>query len=141
MAITAAITNSFKQELLAMTPHTAADTYMIALYTSAATLNKDTTAYSATNECGNSGTYAAGGSALTGFTVALFTDTAVLDFTNNPAWTGATIAAVGALIYNSSRTNKAVAVLDFGGTITSTNGTFTVTLPTAGAATGLIRIA
>src|SRR3989304_8568285 len=141
MALPAAICNPFKTELLAMTPHTAADDYKIALYTSSATLNKDTTAYSATNECGNSGTYAAGGSSLTGFVVALYTDTAVLDFTNNPAWTSATISAVGALIYNATRANKAVAVLDFGGTITSTNGTFTVTLPTPAAATGIIRIA
>jgi hypothetical protein len=140
MAITAAFCNSFKQELLAMTPHTAADTYKIALFTSAATLSKSTTAYAATNEVGNSGTYAAGGGTLVGFSVTLDTDTAILDWTTDPAWTSATITARGALIYNSSQTNKACAVLDFGSDITSTNGTFTVTLPAAAAATGCIRL-
>ncbi len=141
MAITAAICNSFKTELLAMTPHTAGDTYKIALFTSAATLSKATTAYAATNEVGNSGDYAAGGQTLVGFTVTLDTDTAILDWTTDPLWTGATITARGALIYNSSRSNKAVAVLDFGGDITSTAGNFLVTLPAAAAATAVIRIA
>lgn len=141
MAIVAAPCNSFKQELLAMTPHAAGDVYKIALYTSAAALSKATTAYSATNEVGNSGTYAAGGQVLSGFSVTLDTDTAILDWTTDPLWTGATITARGALIYNSSKSNKAVAVLDFGGDITSTNGNFLVTLPTPAAATGLVRIA
>jgi hypothetical protein len=140
MAITASVCNSFKQELLAMTPHTAADTYKLALYTSAATLSKATTAYSATNEVGNSGSYAAGGLTLVGFTVTLDTDTAILDWTTDPVATTATITARGALIYNSSRSNKAVAVLDFGADITSTAGNFTVALPVPAAATGLVRI-
>jgi len=141
MAITAAVCNSFKQELLAMTPHTAADVFKIALYTSTATLSKATTAYSATNEVGNSGSYAAGGITLVGFTVTLDTDTAILDWTTDPTATTATITARGALIYNSSRSNKAVAVLDFGSDITSTLGTFTITFPAATAAAGLVRIA
>jgi hypothetical protein len=141
MAITAAVTNSFKQELLSMTPHTAADTYKIALYTSTATLSKATTAYSATNEVGNSGSYAAGGITLAGFSVTLDTDTAILDWTTDPTATTATITARGALIYNSSRSNKSVAVLDFGSDITSTNGTFTVALPAPTAAAGTVRIA
>jgi len=141
VAITAAVCNSFKQELLAMTPHTAADVYKIALYTSAATLSKSTTVYSATNEVGNSGSYAAGGITLVGFTVTLDTDTAILDWTTDPTATTATITARGALIYNSSRSNKAVAVLDFGADITSTAGTFTITFPAATAAAGLVRIA
>ena len=140
MAITQALCNSFKQELLAMTPHTAGDVYKIALYAVAASLDKATTAYSATNEVGNSGTYAAGGQTLVGFGVTLDADTAILDWGTDPAWTGATIAARGALIYNSSRSNKAVAVLDFGATISSTAGTFTVTFPAVAAATGLIRL-
>jgi len=140
MAITQALCNSFKQELLAMTPHTAADVYKIALYAAAATLNKSTTAYAAPNEVGESGTYVAGGQALSGFSVTLDGDVAILDWTVNPQWTAATITARGALIYNSSRSNKAVAVLDFGGDITSTAGTFDVTLPAPAAATGLIRI-
>ena len=141
MAITAAVTNSFKNELLGMATHVNTDVFKIALYTSTATLSKATTAYSATNEVGNSGTYAAGGQTLVGFTAALDTDTAMLDWTTDPLWTGATITARGALIYNSSKSNKAVAVLDFGGDITSTNGNFLVTLPVAAAATALVRIA
>src|SRR5678815_858669 len=119
MAITAAICNSYKTEAL-QGIHLAADVYKIALYTSAATLNKSTTVYSATNEVGNSGTYAAGGATLASRVDQIFTDTAVIDWAN-VSFTGATITARGALIYNSSRSNKAVAVLDFGADITSTN--------------------
>lgn len=140
MAITAAICNSFKQELAAMTPHTAADVYKIALFTSTATLSKATTAYAATNEVVGTG-YTAGGVTLAGFAATLDTDTAILDFTTDPTWPTSTITARGALIYNSSRSNKAVAVLDFGADIASTAGTFTVQLPAATAAAGLIRLA
>lgn len=139
MAITQALCNSFKQQVLAMTPHTAADVYKIALFTSAATLSKATTVYAATNEVAASGSYAAGGITLTGFSVTLDTDTAILDFTTDPVATTATITARGALIYNSSRANAAVAVIDFGADITSTNGTFTIPFPLPAAATGLIR--
>jgi hypothetical protein len=140
MAITAAICNSFKQELLSMTPHTAADVYKIALFTSAATLSKATTAYAVTNEVSGTG-YTAGGQTLVGFAVTLDTDTAILDWTTDPVWATATFTARGALIYNSSRSNKAVAVLDFGADITATAAAFTITLPAAVAATGLVRIA
>lgn len=139
MPLTAAICNSFKQELLAMTPHTAADVFKIALFTSAATLNKSTTAYAATNEASGAG-YTAGGLTLAGFLVTLDGDVAVLDWTTDPVWATATITARGALIYNSSRANRAVAVVDFGADITSTNSEFRVTLPAPAAATGLIRI-
>lgn len=138
--ISAAICNSFLQELLAMTPHTAADTYKIALFTSAATLSKSTTAYAATNEVANGNGYTTGGATLSGFSVTLDTDTAILDWTTDPSWAAASFTARGALIYNSSRSNKAVAVLDFGADITATSATFTVTLPAPAAATGLIRI-
>jgi hypothetical protein len=138
MAIVAALCNSFKQECLAMTPHTAADTYKIALYTSTATLSKSTTAYSATNEASGAG-YTAGGATLVGFSATLDTDTAILDWTTDPTWPGATLTARGALVYNASRSNKAVAVMDFGGDITSTNGTFLVQFPLPTAATGIIR--
>jgi hypothetical protein len=142
MAITAAVCNSFKKELLdGSGTHLAADTYKIALYTSSATLSKSTTAYSATNEVGNSGDYVAGGQALSGFAVVLDGDVAIMDWTADPLWTGATITARGALIYNSSKSNKALAVLDFGGDITSTAGNFLVTLPAAAASTAIIRIA
>ena len=138
MTTTAAICNSFKQELLAMTPHTAADVYKIALYTDAgATLNKSTTAYTATGEITGTG-YTAGGMNLAGFSVTLDTDTAILDWTTDPAWATSTITADTALIYNSSRTNKAVAVLKFT-SATSTAAAFTVALPAATAAAGTVR--
>lgn len=141
MSATAAICNSFKQELLAMTPHTAADVYKIALYTAAAaTLSKSTTAYSATGELANGNGYTTGGATLSGFSVTLDTDTAILDWTTDPSWPTSTITADCALIYNSSRSNKAVAVLTFT-SATSTAATFTVQLPAAAAATGAIRFA
>ena len=139
MAITAAVPNSAKLEFL-QGVHLPADVYMLALYGPAATLNKATTAYSVTDEVGNSGTYAAGGIVLVGYTAALDGDAAILDWTTDPEWTGATIAAAGALIYNATRANKAVAVLAFGGTITSTAGTFKVTLPVPAAATAVVRV-
>lgn len=138
MAITAAVCDSYTQELLSGT-HSSADTYKIALYTSAATLSAATTAYSATNEVSGTG-YTAGGATLSGFATSLDTGVAILDFTTDPTWTSATITARGALIYNSSKTNKAVCVLDFGSDITSTAGTFTVQFPAATAAAGLVRI-
>lgn len=143
MAITAAVCNSFKLELLptAAGVHLSGDVYKIALYTSAATLSKATTAYSATNEVANGNGYTTGGATLAGLTTALDTDTAYLDWSTDPTWPAATITARGALIYNSSKSNKAVAVLDFGGDITSTAGLFTVTLPPAAAATAAVRIA
>jgi hypothetical protein len=138
MAITQALCNSYKKEALEGV-HLAADTYKIALYTSTATLSKTTTVYSATNEVSGTG-YVAGGAALVGFAAALDGDVAILDFTTNPVWAAATITARGALVYNSTRSNKAVCVLDFVSDIISTNGAFTVTFPAAAAATALIRI-
>lgn len=138
MPITAAICNSYKQEIM-QGVHEAADTYKIALFTSAATLSKATTAYAATNEVSGTG-YTAGGATLAGFAVTIDTDTAILDFTD-ATWASSTITARGALIYNSTQSNKAVAVLDFGSDITSTAATFTVTFPAASAAAGLIRVA
>lgn len=140
MAITAALCNSFKTDLLAMTPHAAADVYKIALFTSTATLSAATTAYAATNEVSGTG-YTAGGATLAGIAASLDTNTAVLDWTTDPTWPSATFTARGALIYNSSKSNKAVAVLDFGSDITATAGTFTVQFPAATAAAGLVRIA
>ena len=139
MAITSAFCTSAKGEFLQGT-HTSADTYKIALYTSAATLDSTTTAYAATNEVSGTG-YSAGGTSLTGFTVTTSGTTAILDFTTDPSWANATITARGALIYNSTKSNKAVAVLDFGSDKTSTSGTFTVVFPTPDASNGLLRIA
>lgn len=137
MAITTTLCNSYKQEVLEGV-HSSSDTYKLALYTDAATLSAATTAYSATNEVEGTG-YTAGGVELTGFTSGLSGSTAYVTFTD-PAISTATITARGCLVYNSSKSNKAVAAFDFGGNITSTNGTFTVDLPAAGAS-ALIRIA
>lgn len=137
MAITTTMTNSYKQDVLSGT-QTSADTYKIALYTSLATLDASTTAYSSTNEVVGTN-YTAGGATLSGFTTGLSGSTAYLTFTN-PSWATSTITARGCLIYNSSKSNKSVAAYDFGGDVTSTAGTFTVNFPAAGAS-GLIRIA
>lgn len=137
MAITTAVCNSFKQEIL-QGIHEAADTYKIALYTSAASLGAGTTVYSATNEVAGTG-YSAGGANLSGFTTGLSGSTAWIDF-SDPSWASASITARGCLIYNSTQGNKAVAVYDFGADITSTNGTFTVVFPTADASNALIRL-
>ena len=138
MAITAAICTSFKQEILGG-EHEAADTYKIALYTSAASLDASTSAYSATNEVSGTG-YSAGGATLSGYTRSASGTTAWIVFTSDPSWASSTITARGALIYNSTNSNKAVAVLDFGSDKVSTNGTFTVILPTADASNALIRL-
>ena len=138
MAITQAITTSFKAEIL-QGIHDSADTYKIALYTSAATLGATTTAYSATNETSGTG-YTAGGTTLAGFTVNTSGTTAFIDFSTDPTWTNATITARGALIYNSSKSNKAVMVLDFGADKSNSAGTFTVRMPTPDAVSALIRL-
>jgi hypothetical protein len=137
MAITTAICNSYKQEILEGV-HSSTDTYKIALYTSSATLSASTTAYSSTNEVSGTG-YDAGGKTLTGYVSGLATGTAYITF-DDPSWTSSTITARGCLIYNSSKSNKAVACFDFGSDVISVSGTFTIDLPAAGAS-ALIRIA
>jgi hypothetical protein len=137
MAITTAICNSYKQEILEGV-HASADTYKIALYTSSATLSASTTAYSSTNEVSGTG-YDAGGKTLTGYVSGLSSGTAYITF-DDPSWTNSTITARGCLIYNSSKSNKAVACFDFGSDVISVSGTFTIDLPAAGAS-ALIRIA
>jgi len=137
MAITSAICNSYKQEILEGV-QASTDTYKIALYTDAATLSASTTAYSATNEANGTG-YTAGGEELAGFTTGLSGSTAFLTF-SDPSWADSTITARGCMIYNSSKSNKAVAVFDFGQNVSSVNGTFTVDFPGSGASS-LIRIA
>jgi FAD/FMN-containing dehydrogenase len=137
MAITTAICNSYKQEILEGV-HTSTDVYKLALFTSTATLGAGTTVYAITNEVSGTG-YTAGGATLAGFTSGLSGSTGYLTFTD-PSWASSTITARGCLIYNSSKSNKAVAAFDFGADVVSTNGTFTVDLPVAGAS-ALIRIA
>lgn len=137
--IAQALCNSYKAEIL-QGIHQAGDSYRIALYTAAASLSKDTTEYTAAGEASGAG-YTAGGLELAGFTVGLDGDTAYLDWTTDPRWPVATVTARGALIYNATRGNKAVAVLDFGGDIASSNAPFLITLPLPAAGTALVRIA
>ena len=149
MAISQAMATSFKVDILngvhafgttVTRGSTAADTFKIALYTSSATLDSTTTAYSVTNEVSGTG-YSAGGNTLSVSQVPTSTSTtAWLDFSDT-TWSSATITANGALIYNSSQSNKAVAVLAFGGDKTSTNGDFTIVFPTADSSNAIIRIA
>jgi hypothetical protein len=133
--------SSFKQQLFLGEHDLDTDTIKMALYISAATLDASTTVYSTSNEVSSSGTnYTAGGNTLTGATVSLSGTTAFVDFADT-SWTTATFTARGALIYNSSKSNKAIAVLDFGSDKTATSGTFTVQMPANTSTDALIRIA
>jgi len=137
MAITQAMCTSFKADVLNKEQDLEADTLKIALYTSSATLDATTTAYSATNEVSGTG-YTAGGVTLTSTTVATTGTTAYFDAAD-PEWTSASFTARGALIYNSTNADKAIAVLDFGGDFTVSSGTFRIVFPAAGAS-AIIRI-
>ena len=144
MAITQAVCTSFKQELLVGTHNftaTTGDTFKIALYSSSATLSASTTAYSATNEVSNSGTYTAGGGSLTSVTPTTDGTTAVCDFANT-SWTSASFTARGCLIFNDSASgDPACFTIAFGGDKTVTSGTFTIEFPAAAASTAIIAIA
>lgn len=140
MAISQAICDSFKKEMLDGIHNfaTAGDTFKIALYTTSANLGSTTTAYTATGEASGTG-YTAGGSSLTGQVTAQSTSTSYVDFADI-SWAASTITARGALIYNSSKANRAVIVLDFGSDKSSSASTFTVIFPTADATNAIIRI-
>ena len=146
MAITSAICNSFKTEILTAVHNFTAstgNTFNLALYTSSATLSKSTTAYSATNEITNtSGTaYTAKGNALTSVTPVLSSDTAVCDFAAT-SWTSASFTANGCLIFNDSATgDPACCAIAYGGDKTVSSGTFTIQFPTADSSDAIIRIA
>ena len=143
MSITQAMCTSFKTELLTGThdfTNSTGDSFKLALYTSSASLDASTTAYTTSNEVSASGSYSAGGGTLTNVTPTSSGTTAFTDF-NDLSFTTATITARGALIYNDTDSDKAVAVLDFGGDKTSTAGTFTIQFPTADASNAIIRIA
>lgn len=144
MAITTAMCNSFKEELLGGVHDLDTDTLKIALIkeTPTGTYDANTTNYS--DVTGNSdeavGTnYTAGGQALDTATITLSGSTAFVDFADE-VFTDLTISADGAIIYNSSQSNKAIAVFDFGGTVTATSGDFTVVFPTADSSNAVIRI-
>ena len=150
MAIAQAMATSFKVEILngihafgttVVRAATTADTFKIALYTSSATLDATTTAYTTSNEVPSTGNYTAGGNTLAIAAAPTSTGTtAFLDFTDT-TWATSTITARGALIYNSTQSNKAVAVLDFGSDKSSSVGSFTIQFPTADATNAILRIA
>ena len=140
---------SFKQQILQGAHDftlSTGDVFKLAMYTNSASFTAATTAYTATNEVANSGTYSAGGGTLTNITPSSSGTTAFTDFADL-SFTSATITAFGALIYNttptsgSGLTNPTVCVLDFGGAKTSTSGTFTIIFPTNDATNAIIRIA
>ena len=145
MAITQSMCTSFKKQLLEAEHNfksSGGSTFKIALYTSSATLDSSTTAYSTTNEVVGTG-YTAGGNTLTNVAPTSSGTTGFTSFSNT-TWSTATITARGALIYNSSSvnyTNPAVAVLDFGSDKSSSAGNFTIQFPTADASNAIIRIA
>lgn len=131
MAITQAMCTSFKSEILDEQHDLVADTLKIALYTSSASLDASTTAFTTSNEISGTG-YSSGGVELTSRTVSTSGTTAFFD-ADDPTWTSASFTARGALIYNSSNSNKAIAVLNFGGDFTVSSGTFRIVFPAAGA--------
>ena len=144
MAITQAVANTFKQQVLEGKHDfqtTGGDVFNLALYVSTATLNSATTVYSATGEIPNSGQYAAGGGQLVkpNPSTSVASGVAIVDFADL-SFTGVTITARGALIYNTSSTNAAVAVLDFGADKTATSGTFTIQFPAFTTSAAILRI-
>ena len=145
MAITTAMCNSFKEELLGGVHDLDTDSIRIALIKQShtGTYNDATTNYS--NVTVNSdeavGTnYVAGGNTLSSAVISLDGSTAIVDFADT-TWSSATVSADGCIIYNASRSNRAIAVIDFGGVKTSTNGDFTIQLPAADASNAIVRIA
>ena len=142
MAITQAMCTSFKTELLTGTHNFTAstgDTIKVALFTNSATLDATTTAYTTNGEVTGTG-YSAGGNTLTNVTPTTGGTTAFTDFADT-SFLNATITARGALIYNATQSDKAVAVLDFGSDKAASAGTFSVIFPTADANNAIIRIA
>lgn len=143
MAITQAIANSFKKELLEGQHEFqfGGDVFKLALYSSSATLNSATTSFTTTGQVGNSGSYTSGGGTLIqpNPSTSVSSGVAIVDF-ENISFTTATITARGALIYNTSATNKAVAVLDFTTDKVSTDGTFTVIFPAFTSSSAILRI-
>ena len=135
---------SFKKELMTATHNFTTgtgNTFKLALYTNSASFTAATTAYTATNEVANSGTYSAGGGTLTNVTPTSSGTTALTDFADI-TFTSATITARGALIYNDTAAgNNSVVVLDFGSDKSSTSGDFQIVFPTADSSNAIIRIA
>ena len=142
MAITQALPNSFKKQLLDGDQDFSSaggDVFKLALYVSTATLGATTTAYTTTGEVTASGAYSAGGGTLVNSGTSVISTVAFTDF-SDLSFTGVTITARGALIYNTSFSNSAVAVFDFGSDKTATDGTFTIQFPAFTSTAAVIRI-
>lgn len=153
MPVSNAMANSYKTELFSGT-HASGDVYKLLLLKVGASGTYDATLTNVgtpgsgapstsnvgTDECAATGGYTSGGVTLSGFSATLQGTTAVLDFTT-PTIPASTISAIGGVIYNSSKSNKVVGTFTFGGTISSSSGTFTATMPTVGSGTSLLRIA
>jgi hypothetical protein len=137
MAFDQTLTTSFKQDILLGVHDLDTDTIKMALYLATADLGAATTVYTTAGVTSGTG-YTAGGNTLTGVTVLTSGTTAYVDFAD-PTWNPANFTARGALIYNASKSNKAIAVLDFGSDKTTTT-TFTVQMPANTATSALIRI-
>jgi hypothetical protein len=143
MAITQAVCNTFKSEILGAVhdfDSGSGQVFKLALYSSAATLGANTTVYSSSDEVSNTGQYTAGGGVLASQQVSLDGSVAIVDFADL-SFTGVTLTARGALIYNTSASNKSVCVLDFGSDKTATSGTFTIQFPAFTSAAAILRIA
>jgi len=137
-----AVANSFKQQLfLGGHNFTAAsgNVFKLALYTSAATLTSATTVYTSSSEVANTGQYSTGGGVLTNVSPLVSSGVAFIDFADI-SFTGVTLTAAGALIYNTSNSNAAVCVLDFGADKTATSGTFTIQFPADTTSAAILRI-
>ena len=142
MAITQALPNSFKKQLLDGDQDFSSaggDVFKLALYVSTATLGATTTAYTTTGEVTASGAYSAGGGTLVNSGTSVISTVAFTDF-SDLSFTGVTITARGALIYNTSFSNAAVAVLNFVTDKTATDGTFTIQFPAFTSTAAIIRI-
>jgi len=144
MAITQAVANSFKKQVLEgghKFQYSGGDNFKLALYISTATLNSATTAYTSTGEVAGSGQYSIGGGALVkpNPSTSVASGVAIVDFADL-SFTGVTLTARGALIYNTSNSNAAVAVLDFTADKTATSGTFTIQFPNFTTSAAILRI-
>ena len=147
MAISSAICNSFKQEILVGTHNftvlaSGGNAFKLALYTSSASMGAGTTAYSTSNEISNTSgsAYTAGGKSIVSVTPVLDGSTAVCDFADI-SFTSASFTANGCLIYNDTQSDKAVCVVAFGSDKTVSSGTFTIQFPAADASNAIVRIA
>lgn len=140
MAITQTLPTSFKVQLLNAQQNFTSNTFKMALYTSSASLDATTTVYTTSNEVSGTG-YTAGGNTLAVSVAPTSSGTVAYISFSDTSWFTSTFTARGALIYNASQSNAAVAIFDFGSDKSVVGGTFTVTFPAATSTTAVIRIA